>query len=154
MNTPEPLSTARLYELCELAKTSHCLLIEVKRDELWALVDMAKERNEILAERPAVMTTEEANAYRWAINSPHSSVASRYARTLAGYIYRSEILAEMSDGKIVGSIDGLELITVGGYRITHNRDGDYWIGHDSGECMQVFKLNFEKLIDDYYKSEF
>ena len=51
MTTPEPLSTARLDELCAQAKTSHCLLIEVKRDELWALVDMAKERNEILAER-------------------------------------------------------------------------------------------------------
>lgn len=48
MQTPEPLTTARLYELCELAKTApHGSMVEISREELWALVDMAKERNEI-----------------------------------------------------------------------------------------------------------
>lgn len=43
MKTPEPLTIERLYELCELAKTSTPgSMIEVKREELWALVDMAK----------------------------------------------------------------------------------------------------------------
>lgn len=47
-----------------------------------------------------------------------------------------------------------EQISVGEYTITHDSDGDYWIEHKSGEGMQVFKVNFEKLISDYYKSEF
>ena len=41
MQTPEPITIERLYELCELAKTSGPL-VEVKREELWALVEMAK----------------------------------------------------------------------------------------------------------------
>ena len=47
-----------------------------------------------------------------------------------------------------------ERISVGEYTITHDKNGDYWIGHKSGEGMQVFKLNFENMIDEYYKSEF
>lgn len=43
MQTPEPLTIYRLYKLCELAKTSEPdSLIKVKREELWALVEMAK----------------------------------------------------------------------------------------------------------------
>lgn len=43
MKTPEPLTIERLYELCELAKTSpKGYPVEVKREELWALVEMAK----------------------------------------------------------------------------------------------------------------
>jgi hypothetical protein len=49
---------------------------------------------------------------------------------------------------------GLERIEVGEYTITHDPCGDYWIGHKSGEGMQVYKHNFERMIDDYYKSEF
>src|SRR3990170_2841436 len=48
---------------------------------------------------------------------------------------------------------GLERITVGDYTITHDLNGDYWIGHKSGEGMQVFRLNFEKLISVYYNAE-
>ena len=48
----------------------------------------------------------------------------------------------------------LERITVGDYTITHDLNGDYWIGHKSREGMQVFRLNFEKLISVYYKAEF
>ncbi len=47
-----------------------------------------------------------------------------------------------------------ELLHVGEYLITRLDSGDYWIEHESGEGMQVFRLNFEKLIADYYKSEF
>lgn len=47
-----------------------------------------------------------------------------------------------------------EGLTVGDYFIRHSFDGDYWIEHKSGEGMQVFKDNFEKLIADYYRSEF
>ena len=49
----------------------------------------------------------------------------------------------------------LQMLTVGEYTIYPlNYDGDFWIRHESGEGMQVFKHNFEKLISDYYKSEF
>lgn len=44
-----------------------------------------------------------------------------------------------------------EGLIVGKYTITHDRDGDYWIEHESGEGMQVFKVNFETLIDEFYK---
>lgn len=44
MQTPEPLTIERLYELCELAKTSpKGSLVQVNREELWALVEMAKQ---------------------------------------------------------------------------------------------------------------
>lgn len=44
---------------------------------------------------------------------------------------------------------------VGDYRITHfGEDGDFWIGHKSGEGMQVFRVAFERLIDNFYKDEF
>jgi hypothetical protein len=44
---------------------------------------------------------------------------------------------------------------VGPYRITpFGKDGDFWIEHESGEGMQVFKINFERLIDELYKTEF
>lgn len=43
MKTPEPLTTKRLYELCELAKTSAPgSMVEVSREDLWALVEAAK----------------------------------------------------------------------------------------------------------------
>ncbi len=53
----------------------------------------------------------------------------------------------------VGLNDELERLDVGKYIITRYYE-DYWIENESGEGMQVFKHNFEKLIDDYYKSEF
>ncbi len=59
-----------------------------------------------------------------------------------------------TDNRVKRESEGLERIVVGKYTITHNQDGDYWIAHESGEGMQVFKLNFENLIDEYYKSEF
>lgn len=37
---------------------------------------------------PADMTGEEGQAYTWAIETPHNSVAARYARILAQYIER------------------------------------------------------------------
>lgn len=44
---------------------------------------------------------------------------------------------------------------VGDYRITpFGEEGDFWIGHKGGEGMQVFKVNFERLIDEFYKNEF
>ena len=55
MQTHEPLTTTRLYELCELAKTSGPM-VEISREELWALVDAAKERNEIF---------RDAERWRW-----------------------------------------------------------------------------------------
>lgn len=46
-------------------------------------------------------------------------------------------------------------LNVGEYRITpFGENGDFWIAHESGEGMQVFKINFERLIDEFYKSEF
>ena len=44
-------------------------------------------------------------------------------------------------------------IQVGEYWISR-RGEDYWIEHESGEGMQVFRVNFEKLISDFYKQEF
>ena len=41
----------------------------------------------------------------------------------------------------------LEQLRVGKYLITKIYDGDFWIEHDSGEGMQVFRLNFERLPD-------
>lgn len=46
-----------------------------------------------------------------------------------------------------------ESLVVGEYIITRYNE-DYWIENESGEGMQVFKYNFEKLIDEYFKSEF
>lgn len=47
MKTPEPLSTERLYELCLQAKTAAPgSMVEISREELWALVDAAKEMPE------------------------------------------------------------------------------------------------------------
>lgn len=43
---------------------------------------------------------------------------------------------------------------VGPYRITQFGEDDFWIEHESGEGMQVFKVNFERLIDEFYKAEF
>jgi len=47
-----------------------------------------------------------------------------------------------------------EVLTVGEYTITRYNDNDYWIEHETGEGMQVFAHNFEKLIDEFYKEEF
>lgn len=47
-----------------------------------------------------------------------------------------------------------QFIVVGDYTISRYGDEDYWIERSSGEGMQVFKLNLEKLIADYYASEF
>ncbi len=48
-----------------------------------------------------------------------------------------------------------ELLIVGEYEIRRFNGGeDYWIEHESGEGMQVFCKNFEKIIEDYFKSEF
>lgn len=44
MKTPEPLTMERLYELCELAKDCPSGEgVEISREELWALVEMAKQ---------------------------------------------------------------------------------------------------------------
>jgi len=48
-----------------------------------------------------------------------------------------------------------EQITVGQYTIFSYRNGDFWISeNESGEGMQIFKHNFEKLIDEFYRTEF
>ena len=48
-----------------------------------------------------------------------------------------------------------EFLIVGEYEIRRfNNTDDYWIEKEDGEGMQVFKKNFEKPIDDYFKSEF
>ena len=47
-----------------------------------------------------------------------------------------------------------DILHVGEYRITRYGFGDYWIENASGEGMQVFALAFERLIDDFFKSEF
>lgn len=55
MKTPEPLSTERLYELCAWVKMVDAdSIVEVLREDLWALVEMAKDRNELLCATPAV----------------------------------------------------------------------------------------------------
>ena len=54
----------------------------------------------------------------------------------------------------VKSSEILERIIVGQYTITKYKNGDFWISHESGEGMQVFRINFEKLIDEFYKAEF
>ena len=47
-----------------------------------------------------------------------------------------------------------EVLIVGKYTITRWINDDYYIGHYSGEGMQISKDKFEKLIDDFYKDEF
>lgn len=46
-----------------------------------------------------------------------------------------------------------QILTVGEYTISPWMD-DFWIENKSGEGMQVFNKNFEKLIDDYFNNEF
>lgn len=44
MTPPKPLTPARLYEICALTKIAPPgSIIEISREELWALVDAAKE---------------------------------------------------------------------------------------------------------------
>ena len=45
-------------------------------------------------------------------------------------------------------------IMVGNYSITHQSDGNYWIGIRSGEGMQTTKAKLEKLIHNFYYDEF
>lgn len=48
-----------------------------------------------------------------------------------------------------------ERINIGEYSLSPmGAEGDYWIENAAGEGMQVFGGNLEKLIDDYFKSEF
>ena len=47
-----------------------------------------------------------------------------------------------------------ELLTVGEYAITSYNSEDYWIENEAGEGMQVFRANFERFIDDLFRSEF
>ena len=58
----------------------------------------------------------------------------------------------------VGPPDVLQpYLVVGIYTISNYPVGeqcDYWIENSSGEGMQVFKVNFEKCIDELFKSEF
>lgn len=42
---------------------------------------------------------------------------------------------------------------VGEYTVSAYGD-DFWIENSAGEGMQVFKLNFERLVGAYFKSEF
>jgi len=84
-----------------------------------------------------------------------------YARTVvqsrpreeecAVYLYRKDVEKMLAD---MTPTAGLERIVVGKCTITHLDDGDYWIRHASGEGMQTPKAKFERLIDEYYKSEF
>ena len=54
---------------------------------------------------------------------------------------------------LAGLMKRVERLTVGDYVISPYGD-DFWIQHKSGEGMQVFRANFEKLIDEHYRSEF
>ena len=45
-------------------------------------------------------------------------------------------------------------IIVGDYSITHLSDGNYSIGHHSGEGMQTTPAKLERLIHDFYCDEF
>jgi len=47
-----------------------------------------------------------------------------------------------------------ERLEVGQYTITRFQDVDYWIENESGEGMQLFAHNFEKMIDDMFTEEF
>jgi len=49
---------------------------------------------------------------------------------------------------------GSEALHVGEYTVRPFGDDDFWIENSSGEGMQVFRLNFERLIDAYFQSEF
>jgi hypothetical protein len=40
-----------------------------------------------------------------------------------------------------------EGLSVGDYWISRMESGDYWIGKENGEGMQVFREDFERLID-------
>ena len=47
-----------------------------------------------------------------------------------------------------------EQLTIGEYTILPFHEEDFWIEKANGEGMQIFKINMEKLIDDFFKSEF
>ena len=46
------------------------------------------------------------------------------------------------------------VLVVGDFTIRPYGAGDYWIERAGGEGMQVFAINFERLIRDYFESEF
>jgi len=46
-----------------------------------------------------------------------------------------------------------QYLEVGEYTITRH-DDDYFIENNEGEGMQVFWLNFERLIDKFFREEF
>ena len=45
-------------------------------------------------------------------------------------------------------------LQVGEYIISRYHDEDYWIEYRTGEGMQVFRKNFEDLIDRFFKEYF
>jgi hypothetical protein len=47
-----------------------------------------------------------------------------------------------------------EGLSVGDYWISRMESGDYWIGKENGEGMQVFREDFERLIDSVYRNGF
>ena len=64
MKTPEPLSAERLYELCELSKTSpHGKNVKISWDELWSLVEMAKESIELNKELIEIGRAQDRHRY-------------------------------------------------------------------------------------------
>ena len=59
-----------------------------------------------------------------------------------------------SADKIVGSNDGSERLVVGNYTITRLDNGNYWVGHQSGEGMETRGELFEDFIHTFYVQEF
>jgi hypothetical protein len=47
-----------------------------------------------------------------------------------------------------------EGLSVGDYWISRTDLGDYWIGKSNGEGMQVFREDFERMIDSMYRQGF
>lgn len=47
-----------------------------------------------------------------------------------------------------------ERLTVGDYTITRYLSGGYWISREGGEGMQISEEKFERLIDEFYLTEF
>ena len=61
----------------------------------------------------------------------------------------------MKEGKRFSTVARpTEFLMAGKYKITRYSGDDYWIQNDLGEGMQCRKVKFEKLIDDFFNSEF
>ena len=120
--------------------------------------DMPKHLSKIIA-------TNTKNSFGTSFVQRICKIGYEDARKVIDYGLRVGKMISLVDGgyKIVGRYAETESsplkpqnkLCVGDYKLSlFNEEGDVWIEHASGEGIQVFRRDFEELIDFYYKNNF